>query len=84
MTDDRLPDDWEPEQNRVYHEVYALALTNQCYFKHPGAELATDAHWQTICHNFAFMAATASGGDSLTIVSEDGDLLMTNETGMQQ
>lgn len=79
--DERLPDDWEPEQLRIYHEVFALAAGRQPLFSHPRAEPMPDEHWKTLCHNFAFWAATTSNGDDLTVTTEDGEVLMTSETG---
>lgn len=82
--DDRLPDDWEPEQHRVFHEVFALAMTNQTAFSHPEALRMPDEHWRTLCHNFAFWAATSSNGDDMTVRDENGAILMTSERGTTQ
>lgn len=82
--DDRLPDDWEPEQHRVYHEVYAMGMANQAMFSHPRAAPVSSEQWQTLCHNFAFWAATCSNGDDMTVTDDSGAILMTSERGMTQ
>jgi hypothetical protein len=43
-----------------------------------------DEHWTTLCHNFAFWAATAANGDDLTVTNANGDILMTSERGPVQ
>lgn len=82
--DDRLPDDWEPEQHRVFHEVFALSVANQVGFVHPEAIPISDEHWRTLCHNFAFWSATSANGDDLTVTDDNGAILMTSETGTPQ
>lgn len=84
IEDDRLPDDFEPEQLEMYHDIYALGMANQALFSHPHAEPMHPAHWQTLCHNFAFYAALARNGDDITVMTEEGEVLMTSEKGTTQ
>jgi hypothetical protein len=84
MVDDRLPDDFEPEQLALYHAVYSLALPNRALFAHPKATPVPDEHWRTLCHNFAFCAAQMRDGGDITVVTDDDEVLMTSERGTPQ
>lgn len=75
-----LPDDWTDEQREVFGKVYRFMQLNQDTHCHPGMLTLSDEHWQTICYNSAFLAASVVGGENLTICDDDERVLATTET----
>jgi hypothetical protein len=58
----RLPKKWNKEGKRVFREVYEMTRVNQSILAHPQAERMTPRMWDTICWNFAWLAADAVQG----------------------
>lgn len=74
---DSTPDDWTVEQNVVFSRLYRHMVSNQAVFAHPEAPTLTAPHWQTICWNASWMAASFVNMAQAPFVhvDEDGTVL---------
>lgn len=71
-----FPDDWTPEQFAVFSRVYDFLICNQCGVSHPQAVAISSRHWQTICHNAAYVAAEMIECETLNVLdNETGELI---------
>ena len=73
---DELPEDWTDEQLAVFGKVLRFMLSNQSLHCHPDMPNVDPEHWQTICHNSAFLAASIVGGEELIIHDTDTELVL--------
>lgn len=53
------------EAKKTFNTVFDRTLHNQTLVVHPKATWIKDEHWQTICHNFACIAAWSKAGDAI-------------------
>jgi hypothetical protein len=74
-----LPEDWTDEQKDVFGKVYRFMQKNQSTHCHPAMPKPDDEHWNTICFNSAWLAASIAFGDELTICDEDDAVLASTE-----
>lgn len=65
------PEEWTAEQNAMFVKVYRFLIANQPAVKHPSAPMASEEHWQTICHNAAWTAAEFMDTDDLRVIDLD-------------
>jgi hypothetical protein len=77
-----LPDDWSPEQNRVFSRLLRHMEANPAVFTHPDAEPMSAEHWHTVAYNAAWTAAHLMDPDAPYLVhaNEEGDLLGAEAT----
>lgn len=74
-----LPDDFSEEQAELFSRMYRFMLMHQHDIKHPAAPSLSDEHWQTICHNTSYLAATFRDGDELVLREDDESVIFTTE-----
>lgn len=67
---DQLPEEWTPEQLRVYGALFDAGMSNQALITHPETGEIAPRHWQTIVHNMAYLAATAMDPDAGIILHD--------------
>mgnify|MGYP001574360798 CR=1 FL=1 len=72
---DSLPDDWTDEQHALFLRVFRFLSSNMDAVCHPKTPRLRPEHWQTICHNAAFVAAECVMAENLRIMDSN-----TNET----
>ena len=81
MPVENLPDDWSEAQNILYVKVHRFMSANKNAMSHPQAPVFTDEHWQTVCHNAAFLAAEMLETDSLRILDVDTEEVIAESPG---
>jgi hypothetical protein len=82
--DEVLADDASDEARELCHEIFAFSMANQAHMAHPSASGIDPEHWQTLCHNFAVLAAVLRDGNELCIDNGDGDVLASTHAGPMQ
>lgn len=65
------PEHWTAAQISVFTRTCRFMAQNQFAFHHPGAPLLSVEHWQTVCHNAAWIAAEFLECETLAILDED-------------
>jgi len=56
-----------PKAQEIYKEVRITAINRQIKIKHPDQPMMDRKHWETICHNFAVIAASAYEGKEIIL-----------------
>jgi hypothetical protein len=65
------PDDWSEQQKSIYTKVFKFMVTNRDGCVHPSSTEIPHEHWNTICHNAAYLAAEFLDCETLTILDSD-------------
>lgn len=73
---DSLPDEWTDEQNVTFMRLYRFMLANQSQMNHPRCIPMSAEHWQTVCHNAAYLAAEFLEHDDIRILDADTEALI--------
>lgn len=53
---------WDVRGHQTFNMVYSTMRANQDLFRHPEAMRQSRTHWQTVCYNSAWTAASAASG----------------------
>lgn len=81
MDMDILPEDWSVAQNSLFTRVYKFMTANMAAMTHPECPFLETQHWQTICHNAAFLAAELREADSLRIIDSETEQTIAESPG---
>lgn len=70
---------WSEAQRRIYGRVYRFMLVNQQVQTHPAMGRIPDEHWDTICHNAAWLAAELLEDGDFAIRDLDTNQLLSSK-----
>lgn len=75
-----MSDRWSGAQKDLYGRVYRFMSFNQAAHSHPNMTPVASEHWETICHNAAWLAAEFLVDCDLTIEDvESGEVVATTK-----
>lgn len=60
-----------PAAKEMFDKVYNQSINSQIKIKHPDTPVIDKEYWQTVCFNFATLAANAYEGFTLVVDGKD-------------